>query len=339
MIVYDVQIESVDWRLGAAKGKLLRHHRTIRKMAGAQINWPCRWVWCLLAASLPRDNSGAWCTVLRCVSVCHVNAFASIDVVQASLKLAIGWHWIKHELWHFASLASWLIYGPRLSVCGVCVIFQATATEAKCANALRGFCRSRNRTLKRANRCTARRRCAIVRTNYDFCFAYLVAVSGGVLLRYSEYNEPHDKPKEQRASTHKKMDNLAEEWNRFEALARLATYRRCFIMTFLSPLFLRVRAWFVWLLWVSMYPPFINNNRTKQITWDSFMRCEMKFKKNRNYEALRISTSQKNIADLYLEKGKKKWDEIVEHGAFIYRLRVLSTLLNRPTELIFWWSH
>lgn len=216
MIVYDVQIESV---CGLALGRAIG----IRKMAGAQINWPCRWVWCLLAASLPRDNSGAWCTVLRCVSVCHVNAFASIDVVQASLKLAIGWHWIKHELWHFASLASWLIYGPRLSVCGVCVIFQATATEAKCANALRGFCRSRNRTLKRANRCTARRRCAIVRTNYDFCFAYLVAVSGGVLLRYSEYNEPHDKPKEQRASTHKKMGNLAEEWNRFEALDLLAS--------------------------------------------------------------------------------------------------------------------
>lgn len=116
MIVYDVQIESVDWRLGAAKGKLLRHHRTIRKMAGAQINWPCQWVWCLLATSLPRDNSGAWCTVLRCVSVCHVNAFASIDVVQASLKLAIGWHWIKHELWHLWHRGSFTALGYPFAV-------------------------------------------------------------------------------------------------------------------------------------------------------------------------------------------------------------------------------
>lgn len=295
----------------------------------------------VLAASLPRDNSGAWCTVLRCVSVCHVNAFASIDVVQASLKLAIGWHWIKHELWHFASLASWLIYGPRLSVCGVCVIFQATATEAKCANALRGFCRSRNRTLKRANRCTARRRCAIVRTNYDFCFAYRVAVSGGVLLLYSEYNEPHDKPKEQRASTHKKMDNLAEEWNRFEALDLLASNisSMFYYDVSFSPFFyVYARDLFDCYGFQCTRHSSTTTARNKSHgirLWDA----KWNLKRTEIMKRF-VFRHHRRISRIYIwKKEKKKWDEIVGHGAFIYRLRVLSTLLNRPTELIFWWSH
>lgn len=307
MIVYDVQIESVDWRLGAAKGKLLRHHRTIRKMAGAQINWPCQWVWCLLLLCLETTpvHGARCCAVCQCVTSMHLPALMSFKHHWNSQLADIGSNTsfgISH-LWHRGSFTA---HGYPFAV------FASSSRQQQRKRNVQMHCGAF------VDLETEHWKEPIAVQHGDdaplfgliMIFALLIsllcqAAFFCVILNITSHtiNRKNKEP----AHTKKWTIWQKNETDSKRSTSWLATYRRCFIMTFLSPLFfLRVRAWFVWLLWVSMYPPFINNNRTKQITWDSFMRCEMKFKKNRNYEALRISTSQKNIADLYLEKGKKK---------------------------------